>query len=745
MRLINLELNGFKSFAKKTSLEFGNSVVSIVGPNGSGKSNVVEAFRFVLGEQSMKSMRGKQGADLIFKGSKNLPKGTKASVTIYFDNSDKVFKLGNDEGESMNLNFETISISREVHADGRNIYILNGSEVRLKDINALLASVNIGSSGHHIISQGEADRVLNASPRERKEMVEDALGLKVYQYKIKEADRKLERTNINMKEVVMLRRENAPHLAYLKRQVEKVEKMKELRVELLSFYREYLKKESVYLEHEKTILKDEKNKVSSELSTLNNALADKFENESNAENAKLEELKKVETSIANVRRLKGEIERKLGRIEGMIEAEAIRAERAPEVVAISQSEMKEIVDEVNELLNDAFLKENVSEIKDILNRIKESLKRFSQSKDNNKHENRIEIENLRKTQLEVSLELQKLQREEEKLSSEIVKIKQDISQEIEEGRDKEREKFTLKVRQQELTSALDLINVKEENLAREAESFENEIKEGSVLVGHEILSYKNFEINGDIDRTIQEEQRRKIERIKIKLEDSGLAESGEVLKEYKEMTERDEFLAKELEDLNVSIESLKTLMADLKEKIDVEFKEGIKKINVEFGNFFALMFGGGSGSLHVVVENKKRKNKSEDEYEELSTEEEEKIELEQGIEINVSLPHKKVKELQSLSGGERSLTSIALLFAMSQVNPPPFLILDETDAALDEANSRKYGDMIERLSARSQLIVVTHNRETMSRAGVLYGVTIGADGASKLLSVKFDEAVSIAK
>ncbi|MBP9714904.1 MAG: AAA family ATPase [Candidatus Pacebacteria bacterium] len=744
MRLINLELNGFKSFAKKTSLEFGNSVVSIVGPNGSGKSNVVEAFRFVLGEQSMKSMRGKQGADLIFKGSKNLPKGTKASVTIYFDNSDKVFKLGNDEGENMNLNFETISISREVHADGRNIYILNGSEVRLKDINALLASVNIGSSGHHIISQGEADRVLNASPRERKEMVEDALGLKVYQYKIKEADRKLERTTINMKEVVMLRRENAPHLAYLKRQVEKVEKMKELRVELLGFYREYLKKESVYLENQKGILKEEKDKVSSELSVLNNALADKFENESNAENAKLEELKKVETNIANVRRLKGEIERKLGRIEGMIEAEAIRAERAPEVVAISQSEMKEIVDEVNALLNDAFLKEDVSEIKDILNRIKESLKRFSQNKENKNNNNTSDIENLRKTQLEVSLELQKLQREEDKLSSEIVKIKQDISQEIEEGRDKEREKFTLKVRQQELTSALDLINVKEENLARENESFENELKEGSVLVGHEILSYKNFEFNGDIDRTAQEEQRKKIERIKIKLEDSGLAESGEVLKEYKEMTERDEFLAKELEDLNVSIESLKTLMADLKEKIDIEFKEGIKKINVEFGNFFALMFGGGTGSLHVVVENKKRRGGSEDE-EEIGIEEEEKIELEQGIEINVSLPHKKVKELQSLSGGERSLTSIALLFAMSQVNPPPFLILDETDAALDEANSRKYGDMIERLSKRSQLIVVTHNRETMSRAGVLYGVTIGADGASKLLSVKFDEAVSIAK
>ena len=98
-----------------------------------------------------------------------------------------------------------------------------------------------------------------------------------------------------------------------------------------------------------------------------------------------------------------------------------------------------------------------------------------------------------------------------------------------------------------------------------------------------------------------------------------------------------------------------------------------------------------------------------------------------------------------LSGGERALTSIALLFAMSQVNPPPFLVLDETDAALDEANSKKYGDMVENLSKYSQLIVITHNRETMSRAGIIYGITMGADAISKLLSIKFEEATLIAK
>src|SRR3989338_8017447 len=248
MRLKTLEINGFKSFAQKTVLEFESPIVCIVGPNGSGKSNVVEALRYVLGEQSMKSMRGKSGSDLIFKGSKSLPKGSRATVIIHFDNSDKVFKLENEGGENINLNYDTISISREVFTDGLNKYILNGTEVRLKDIHNLLASVNIGSSGHHIISQGEADRILNASPKDRKEMVEDALGLKIFQYKIKDSGRKLERTEANMREVTLLRRENAPHLNFLKKQVEKFERAKEMQSELFALYRECLYKENGFLE-----------------------------------------------------------------------------------------------------------------------------------------------------------------------------------------------------------------------------------------------------------------------------------------------------------------------------------------------------------------------------------------------------------------------------------------------------------------------------------------------------------------
>ena len=713
MRLKSLSLNGFKSFAQKTVLEFESPIVSIVGPNGSGKSNVVEAIRFVLGEQSMKSMRGKGGSDLVFKGSKDLPKGSRAAVTIYFNNTDKVFKLSNDGGDDINLNYDVISISREVYSDGLNKYILNGIEVRLKDIHNLLASVNIGSSGHHIISQGEADRILNASGRDRKEMVEDALGLRIYQYKIKESERKLERTNENMKEVVMLRRENAPHLSFLKKQVEKFEKTKEMQTELSVFYGRYLKKESIYLEQEEINLSTEKSKLKNELDVVAGKISLTEDSTSVGGNKKIEELRIVEQKINSVRGNKNELERKLGRIEGILESRENKVKisgRCP----LCGSEIKD------------------SEAGQI----------------EKQHNEEKELEELKISQANVLSEIQKLREEEEKLAENAEILKQDLNKEMEALRDLEREKFVFKVRQQELTSALELISIKETNLKNRRESFENELKEGAALVGADILSYKNFKIEEETegDNQTQEELKKKIERIKIKLEDTGLGNGTELLREFKEVSDRDDFLAKEMEDLEKSIVSLQKLILDLKEKIDIEFKEGVKKINVEFQEFFSLMFGGGHGALSVV-ENKKRSSSAKAMEDEEITEEESEEEavIEQGIEINVSLPHKKVKELHAFSGGERSLTSIALLFAMSQVNPPPFLVLDETDAALDEANSRKYGDMLEKLSKHSQLIVVTHNRETMSRAGILYGVTIGSNEASKLLSVKFEEATQIAK
>ncbi len=742
-RLKTLEINGFKSFQKKTVLDFQVPIVCIVGPNGSGKSNVVEAVRFVLGEQSMKSMRGKQGADLIFKGSKNLPKSSRAYVSIYFNNSDKVFKLPDEEGKNASLGYDTVSISREVYPDGVNKYILNGGEARLKDVNSLLSSVNIGSSGHHIISQGEADRILSVNPKERKEMVEDALGLKIYQYKIRETERKLERTGENMKEVAMLRKENAPHLRFLQKQMEKAEKARDMRVELLSLYKEYLKKESAYLEKESGELTAEKRRISSELEVLRKKIAG-TEEKNISEEENMKELGALERRSAELRKAKGELERKLGRLEGILEMEKERAKTAGESRVLSPEAAEEAIREIDFLLEEADGLETLSEIRAVLERMRSVMDDLRRQSGPEQKPDDGKMEELEKSRKEISEEIEKMAEEEEEAANKAEELRKENREKLEKLREAEKERFGLRMKEQELSSALELLSVREENLVREKGDFENEIREGAPLVGQEIMSYKHSSADGEDGREYREEMRKKIERIKIKLEDAG-AGGAEIEKEFKEATERDQFLEKEMEDLSESIKSLEALMADLKNKIDLEFKEGIKKINAEFQKFFELMFGGGTASLKVVVENRNKNRRNAEEEEEEIAEEEEESEPEQGIEISVSLPHKKVRELHALSGGERSLTSIALLFAMSQVNPPPFLILDETDAALDEANSRKYGDMLEKLSSRSQLIVVTHNRETMSRAGILYGVTIGGDGGSKLLSVKFDEAVAIAK
>lgn len=298
---------------------------------------------------------------------------------------------------------------------------------------------------------------------------------------------------------------------------------------------------------------------------------------------------------------------------------------------------------------------------------------------------------------------------------------------------------------------------------RDEEALKHELGEAGIMAGREALDYKNTNAaNGNTNatnnsRTDQETRRHQIEKLKIRLEDAGAGGGAEVMKEYKETEERDAFLARELNDLDKAKKELEQLIVDLNVRIDVEFKNGILKINTEFQKYFSLMFGGGRAELTVVKELHRRKKSDMDGLNDalvgempdgastIGDGDEDKEEGPEGLDVNVSLPRKKVKGLMMLSGGERALTSIALLFAISQVNPPPFIILDETDAALDEANSKKYSDMIENLSKQSQLILITHNRETMSRAGVLYGVTMGADGASRLLSIAFEEAVRVAK
>lgn len=758
MTLKSIELTGFKSFGRKSLITFTTPITGIVGPNGSGKSNIVEAIRFVLGEQSMKSLRGKGGVDLIFKGSKTLTSSSRARVAITFDNKKKNFSFTNS-GTGISLDYDEIVISREVFPDGSNRYGINGTEVRLKDVIDLLASVNIGSSGHHIISQGEADRVLNASNKDRKAMIEDALGLRVYQYRIREAERKLEKTSLNMKEVQSLRREIAPHLNFLKKQVQIVEKAKNMREELKELYHDYLSKESTYINNEIIRL----DKLKEELDSKNRILVEQIkEIEKEKDNIQkeseyLNEIKENEIKLEGLRKQKDELAHSFGKLEGILEGLKRQIEKLKEKKerVISESEWKSVIEDVSNKIDEAILSGEISEIVGILKEIKNRIKNlYDNPETNTKVDPELENEfnEIIKKRDEINIQLDKIKEEEKNILSLIYSLREKERESQEVIRDSERVYYELLKEKNEVDSDIHSFNFEKEKLSLVKSSFEAELVEAGVLIGRDIAVYARTSFDGEIDRSSQEEARRKIERIKIKLEDIGSGSGTEVLKEYEETMERDSFLEKELLDLKESSQSLNLLIKELKESLDKEFKEGVDKINKQFNEFFGLMFGGGKASLSVTMEYKKTKKLDEVGEELLGGVEngledngEGELGFERGIDIDVSLPHKKVKDLNMLSGGERSLTSIALLFAISQVNPPPFLVLDETDAALDEANSRKYGDMLLNLSRYSELILVTHNRETMSRASVLYGITMGSEGVSKLLSIKLEDATTYAK
>jgi len=722
MHLVRLDISGFKSFAKKTSFDFASGVVAIVGPNGSGKSNVAEAIRFVLGEQSMKSMRGKRGEDLIWNGSPSAVRANRASAVLTFDNSSRF----------LDIDFDEVLIERIVNRDGTNEYRFNGSLVRLKDILSLLASANIGQSGHHIISQGEADKILSAPNKERREMLEDALGLTVYQYKKEEAVRKLDKTEENMRQVEALRREIAPHLKFLKRQVDKVQRAEDLRREAMARFRGYFSIEAAYLSSTRRDFAAQKQDAEKRLAAISLKIAHArtaLSTVSNSEETKRivatgEELDVVRESLrgalAASARLGGHVE-VLERIEpsASVPREKLEALVREREAALGAQETFEALK--------TFAQNFIRDLKALLGG--EAAKTEG-------------LDELRQKKAVLEQEATMLADKEKKLMEELESMRALLDEARSEEREKERELFTLSAAEREVRHELESVEEKLRSLNLEEEEYRRELGEAGILIGREAVAFE--EALGDrISREAQSAEKRELQKIKIRLEEMGAGTSDEVIKEYREATEREAFLAKELDDLTAAGAELRDLIANLENELSERFKKGIDAINTQFSQFFALMFDGGSAKLVVTREPVRRVKSLEDEDGDGVPDEMER--QFEGIDIALSIPRKRVKSLVMLSGGERALTSIALIFAMSSVNPPPFLVLDETDAALDEANSRRYGDMIEALSKKSQLVVITHNRETMSRAGILYGVTMGGDGVSRVLSVKLEEAVQVAK
>ena len=222
MYLKRLEMQGFKSFADKTVLEFMPGITTVIGPNGSGKSNISDSIRWVLGEQSMKSLRGAKSEDIIFAGTQRRKSLGFAEASIVIDNTDG----------KLPIEFSEVTVTRRIYRSGESGYFINKTPCRLKDVLELFMDTGIGKDGYSIIGQGKIDEILSNKSEDRRHIFEEAAGVVKYRVRKVEAERKLEQTKLNLLRINDILTEIECTIEPLKVQAEKAKKFLDLREEL---------------------------------------------------------------------------------------------------------------------------------------------------------------------------------------------------------------------------------------------------------------------------------------------------------------------------------------------------------------------------------------------------------------------------------------------------------------------------------------------------------------------------------
>jgi chromosome segregation protein len=743
MFLKSLELNGFKSFAQKTVLEFPKGITAIVGPNGSGKSNVIDAVRWLLGEREAKNLRGAKAEDLIFNGTPTRPRVSLASASLNFDNNSGFFPV----------DFNEVSVVRRVSRDGISQYFLNKAETKLKDIVDLFSRSRLGTKGLIIINQGEADLFVRASAEERKAMIEEILGLKEYQIKKSDAERKLKNTFLNLEKVGAMLEEAAPRVKTLKRQTAKWEKRAEIQKELEALENGYFSYklnaiETAWKEIEPKFdfLEKQINEREKELKILEADLKKLEFSSSSKERPEIKEIKNLKQRLETERSL---IQKESGRIEAKLEFFA--ASKGESEHRFDVEELLDFIRETKRILESGLERENSENFRKTIEGLLEKIAQFLERGENKRAEPEefAELENSKKNLEEkldaLSKESAGLEEKEAKFTADLEEFNKSFQKAFELMEAKKEE-----IRK--LESEKNKINFEKEKLNLKRQDLEGQL----VQIGR--TSEEFHPVRNEISNGIQfiEVQLPDIERrmFKLRAELSAIGEIDESLvREAEEAEAHYNFLTSQSLDLEKATVDLKNLIKELSEKIHFEFNNSLKSINEEFNKFFKIMFGGGNAKLKIQKSSRLQRDKSQndnskfknneiiEETEDKEQENQEEQEEKSGVEIDLSLPKKRITSLETLSGGEKSLVSIAALFALISISPPPFLVLDEIDAALDENNSRRFANLIKEFSKKTQFIVVTHNRAVMEAADVLYGVTVAEDGTSKILSLKLESGI----
>ena len=356
--------------------------------------------------------------------------------------------------------------------------------------------------------------------------------------------------------------------------------------------------------------------------------------------------------------------------------------------------------------------ESESSIQEIQERINQELnnaKASIENKNNQIEQIKVDNENLEKSIQETLNKIEEIKQKVNNSSSEIEKMKQERAQKSEKL-SKQEDEITSKFKIiEDLKSQLVKLDVKKTKVEEDINTIINKMWEEYELTPNNVEGYAKPE---NVALT-----QKRVNNIRTEIRDLGSV-NVDSIEEYKNLKDRYDFMSEQRLDLENTMSKLRKVITDMTQIMKEQFREKFKIINKNFGEVFAELFGGGKASLNL--------------------EDEENI-LECGIEITVQPPGKKLQNMMLLSGGEKAFTAIALLFEILKINPAPFCVLDEIEAALDDVNVFRYADYLKKFTEHTQFLVITHRKGTMEAADTVYGVTMEESGISKLLSMKLNK------
>ena len=766
MYLKSLKMKGFKTFPEKTELEFAPGVSVVVGPNGSGKSNITDAVLWALGEQSPAAVRGSSMQDMISLGGSSIGARQAAEVEVVIDNSDG--RAGDD--------FSEISITRRLDRNGDGEYRMNGARCRLVDVIEVLSDANLGKEMHSVISQGQVDSIVHSKPRERRLLIEEAAGLGKFRRRRRRSELKLRATRDNLDRALDVEREARRALRPLKQQANAAEIGARIEREELGLKARILaedlrfgearleqaRKEAEQARGRRAALDERLSRVSSRRAAAEEKFArrDRERTEMwgllNSLRGAREKIHFGGVSMSQaVRSLEPRIEKmklELAPLTLDLDGVAPGADRATRLV----EELREVATGLERARNGLDRAGSEVPEKDRLSGLAEVHRGAGQAIDHTRRAESLLGERHRERlgeRLDQAEALTSVIADlaaagtavSEALGNRIARSEASVVGDGEDADEIARELKSCSDEEVEIQSGLR--EIAEKVTTAEVEAAHLEDRRAEAVGELERIATRTGDPTPEPDEAMPDEERatveRRIESLRTRREKLGPV-NPLAQREYEEAQEHLSALVEQREDTERALRELEGVIRDIDDEITRSFDQTFEATASNFEEMIGKLFPGGSGRLRKVELTPATEADGEGSEEAAEADDEEidrdSDSREFGVELEVTPKGKRTQQMKLLSGGEKALTALAFVFAVFLARPCPFYILDEVEAALDDANISRFLDLVAEFSNRTQFIIVTHQKLTMDAADVLYGVSMGGDGVTKVVSRRLPRA-----